>query len=60
MKTVTFTSPVEYGDEIWRICSNFLFSDDSVVNLSLFGTHEISEQIKFIHFCTTYYKGVER
>lgn len=43
-------------DEIWRICSDFLFSDDSVVNLSLFGTHEISEQIKFVHLCTTYYQ----
>ena len=43
-------------DEIWGICSDFLFSEDSVVYLSLFGSYEIAEQIKFVRLCTTYYQ----
>lgn len=43
-------------DEIWKICSDFLFSEDSVVYLSLFGGYEIAEQLKFVSLCNKYYQ----
>lgn len=43
-------------DEIWKICSEFLFSEDSVVYLSLFGDYEITEQVKFVSLCNAHYQ----
>lgn len=43
-------------DEIWKICNDFLFSEDSVVYLSLFGGYEIAEQVEFVRLCNKHYQ----
>lgn len=42
-------------DEIWRMCEHYLYSEDDVVYISMFGFYEISEQIGFVHKCKEAY-----
>lgn len=42
-------------DEIWRMCEHFLYSEDDVVYISMFGGYEIAEQKGFCHKCRKAY-----
>lgn len=42
--------------EIWNMCEKYLYSEDEVVYISMFGSYEISEQVGFVHRCKKYYK----
>ena len=38
-------------DEIWRICEHYLYHEEDVVYISMFGGYEIAEQKGFVHKC---------
>lgn len=42
-------------NEIWRMCEHFLYSEDDVVYISMFGGYEIAEQKGFVHKCRKAY-----
>ena len=42
-------------DEIWKMCEHFLYSEDDVVYISMFGGYEIAEQEGFVHKCRKAY-----
>lgn len=42
-------------DEIWRMCEHYLYSEDDVVYISMFGGYEIAEQKGFVHKCREAY-----
>jgi hypothetical protein len=47
-------------DEIWGMCSAFLYDESEVVYLSMFGYYEISEQRDFIKKCREAYNKWEK
>ncbi len=42
-------------NEIWEMCEHYLYSEDDVVYISLFGGYEIAEQKGFVHKCREAY-----
>ena len=44
-------------DEIWKYCENYLYNEDEVVYLSLFGYYEITEKRNFIKKCKEAYEA---
>lgn len=44
-------------DEIWKYCEKYLYNEDEVVYLSLFGFYEISEKRGFVKKCKEYYEA---
>ena len=42
-------------NEIWEMCEHFLYSEDDVVYISMFGGYEIAEQKGFVHKCRKAY-----
>lgn len=42
-------------DEIWRMCEHYLYSEDDVVYISMFGGYEIAEQKGFCKKCRDAY-----
>lgn len=42
-------------DEIWRMCETYLYHEEKVVYISMFGGYEIAEQIGFVHKCRKAY-----
>lgn len=42
-------------NEIWKMCEHFLYSEDDVVYISMFGGYEIAEQKGFCHKCRKAY-----
>lgn len=38
-------------DEIWEMCETYLYHEEAVVYVSMFGGYEIAEQIGFVHRC---------
>jgi hypothetical protein len=51
-------------DEIWKMCEGYLYNEDDVVYISMFGGYEIAEQIGFCEKCRDAYdkwhNGLER
>lgn len=47
-------------DEIWRMCEHYLYSEDDVVYISMFGGYEIAEQKGFCHKCRKAYEEWEK
>lgn len=43
-------------DEIWKMCENYLYSEDDVVYVAMFGSYEIKEQVCFVQKCKKYHK----
>lgn len=43
-------------DEIWRICEHYLYHEEDVVYISMFGGYEIAEQKGFVHKCRKAYE----
>lgn len=43
-------------DEIWKMCEHYLYSEDDVVFISMFGGYEIAEQKGFCHKCRKAYE----
>ena len=47
-------------DEIWRMCEGYLYHEEDVVYISMFGGYEISEQIGFVKKCKEAYAAWEK
>lgn len=43
-------------DEIWRMCETYLYHEEDVVYISMFGGYEIAEQVGFVHKCREAYE----
>jgi hypothetical protein len=43
-------------DEIWKMCEKYLYHEEEVVYISMFGFYEIAEQIGFVHKCREAYE----
>jgi hypothetical protein len=43
-------------DEIWKMCERYLYCEDDVVYVSMFGGYEIAEQKGFIRRCKRHYE----
>lgn len=56
-----FASDIDYYrrsfayDEIWRMCETYLYHEEEVVYISMFGGYEIAEQVGFVHKCKKAY-----
>lgn len=42
-------------DEIWRMCETYLYHEEEVVYISMFGGYEIAEQMGFVNKCRKAY-----
>jgi hypothetical protein len=42
-------------DEIWRMCETYLYHEEKVVYISMFGGYEIAEQMGFVNKCRKAY-----
>lgn len=59
-----YKEPIDYDyyrrscayDEIWKMCENYLYCEDEIVYVSMFGGYEIAEQKGFIHKCKKYHE----
>lgn len=47
-------------DDIWKMCETYLYHEEEVVYLSMFGHYEISEQIGFVQKCKKAYEAFEK
>jgi hypothetical protein len=43
-------------NEIWKMCEKYLYHEEDVVYVSIFGGYEIAEQIGFVHKCRQAYE----
>ena len=58
-----YEEPIDYDyyrrsnayDEIWKMCETYLYNEDDVVYISMFGGYEIAEQIGFCEKCRDAY-----
>ena len=59
-----YEEPIDYDyyrrsfayKEIWDMCEHYLYSEDDVVYVSMFGGYEIAEQKGFVFKCKHYHK----
>lgn len=42
-------------EEIWKMCETYLYHEEDVVYISMFGGYEIAEQKGFVHLCRKAY-----
>lgn len=57
--------PVDYDyyrrsnayNEIWKMCEKYLYHEEEVVYVSMFGGYEIAEQIEFVQKCQKAYEN---
>lgn len=47
-------------DEIWAFCEKYLYHEEDVVYISMFGGYEISEQIGFVEKCREAYEAFKK
>lgn len=58
------TDPIDYDyyrrsnayNEIWKMCERYLYHEEDVVYISMFGGYEIAEQKGFVHKCRKAYE----
>lgn len=58
-----YEEPIDYDyyrrsnayDEIWKMCETYLYNEDDVVYISMFGGYELAEQIGFCEKCRDAY-----
>ncbi|MEE1280049.1 MAG: hypothetical protein UHH95_04350, partial [Oscillospiraceae bacterium] len=58
------TDPIDYDyyrrsnayNEIWKMCERYLYHEEDVVYISMFGGYEIADQEGFVHKCRKAYE----